>query len=413
MSIIDPAMARATVFMTYPFPLGQATGGARMSREIARHLAKQGADVTVLPVSATPSTCFPRPAVPREALGIEFDADLSRDGVKVIRVAQHRWHWALDGLPVKRAIGKLLAHQRPDIVLSYYHEAAFLPPLLRAHGIPLGFISTWQSYARALSAPLRKVPKPLWPRVNRRLVLAPHRAGAVFFATSRYTKQELVDVVGLAAERIRVCPLGVTPHFFAIPREQPARVTDFLFFGRVIASKGVAAAIEALARLGKASGDFRLRIVGQGNHAWARETAARHGIADRVEVRDAVDDQGLRDELQRAHVAILPSHFEAFGLCFAEAQAAGLPVVAYDAGSVPEIVAHGTSGWLAPVKDVAALSACAAQAMHDPRATHAAGLAGRARAARSFTWENTAAIILDGSLAAAAPGLHGAAEIAR
>lgn len=406
-------MARATVFMTYPFPLGQATGGARMSREIARHLAKQGADVTLLPVSATPSTCFPRPAVAREALGTEFDAELARDGVKVVRVPQHRWHWTLDGLPVKRAIRALLAHRRPDIVLSYYHEAAFLPSLLRAHRIPLGFISTWQSYARALGAPLRKVPKLLWPRVNQRLVLTPHRAGAVFFATSHYTKQELIDVVGVEAHRIRVCPLGVAPHFFAIPRAQPERITDFLFFGRVIASKGVADAIEALARLVASGADLRLRIVGQGNHAWARETAQRHGIEGRVEVRDAVDDQGLRAELQRAHVAILPSHFEAFGLCFAEAQAAGLPVVAYDAGSVPEIVVHGTTGWLAPLKDVAALSDCAAAAMRDARATHAAGLAGRARAERSFTWQNTASIILDGSLAAAAaPGL-GATEAAR
>ena len=67
---------------------------------------------------------------------------------------------------------------------------------------------------------------------------------------------------------------------------------------------------------------------------------------------DAVGDEGLRRELKDAHLAIMPSHAEAFGLSIAEVQAAGIPIVAYEAGSVSEVVENGVTGWLAPFRQV-------------------------------------------------------------
>ena len=48
---------------------------------------------------------------------------------------------------------------------------------------------------------------------------------------------------------------------------------------------------------------------------------------------------------------ILPSETESFGLSALEALAAGVPVVASDAGGLPEVVEHGVSGYLAAVGD--------------------------------------------------------------
>jgi len=372
--------------MTYPYCLGKATGGARMSREIARHLGRAGADVTLLPVSMTPESCFPRPRPADDQLGLEFDAELAADSVTVCRVPQHPLHWILDGLAVKKVLQREIAKARPDLVLSYYHEAGFLPAMLAAQGIRFGYISTWQLYQRALAAPLRKVPRSIWPWVRRKLILEPHRRAAILFATSEFTRRELVEHVGVDADRVVICRLGVAPHFFDIPVHAAPQVTKLLFFGRVIASKGVLDAMQALARLAEQGvRDWTLRIVGQGDREWAANAAAEFGIAEQVELNGAVDDAGLRRELTAADLAILPSHFEAFGLCFAEAQAAGLPVVAYDAGSVPEIVQHESTGWLAPTGDVDALAECIATAIRDPEATRAAGLAGRERARQCFT----------------------------
>ncbi|MGB6430240.1 MAG: glycosyltransferase family 4 protein [Candidatus Acidiferrales bacterium] len=56
------------------------------------------------------------------------------------------------------------------------------------------------------------------------------------------------------------------------------------------------------------------------------------------------------------NIAVLPSHYEAFGLVALEAMACGIPVVATAVGGLKEIVQDGESGLLVPVGDVAALA---------------------------------------------------------
>ena len=402
-------MADPHLLITYPFPLGRATGGARMTREIARYLGRAGARVTVLPVSvALGRAWFPRPRLEAQFEGREYDEELAADGVRIRRVPRHPLHWGLDARNVRRAVAEILDAEPVDAVLSYYNEAAFLPDLLQRRGVLFGFVSTWQSYEHALSVDLPGVPAALHDRVVRRLVIEPHRRADLLLATSEFTRGELVEFVGVARERIHLCPLGVRPEFLRIPREATGRVSRLLFFGRIIPAKGaldVIRAVRVLADRGIAG--FRVRFRGQGDHEWARAAAREHGVADRVEVLGPAGDEELLAELAEAQLAVMPSHFEAFGLVFAEAQAAGLPVVAYDAGSVPEVVADGESGWLAPVHDVAGLADRIAAALADPAETWRRGLAGRERVQRLFTWQATAATILgkiEGIRTAAAAG---------
>jgi len=127
-----------------------------------------------------------------------------------------------------------------------------------------------------------------------------------------------------------------------------------------------------------------------------RRVAEELGIGELVEVAGHAGDEELGEELRQAQVAILPSHSESFGLSIAEANAAGLPVVAYRAGSVPEVVEDGVTAWLAPLRDVDALAGCIETAMSDPEAAWRAGLAGRKRALTEFRWERTAERIIEG-----------------
>jgi glycogen(starch) synthase len=247
------------------------------------------------------------------------------------------------------------------------------------------------------------VPRFLWRRVTRATAVEPYRRAQVLFATSRFTQGELERCFGVDPARIRVCYLGVDERFLGVERAPaPSRVPRILFFGRIIPSKGAGDALEALGKVARGGGEFELRLVGQGQREWALERARAAGIAERVAVLPPAADGELLEALAWADLALLPSHFEAFGLAFAEAQAAGLPVVAYRAGSVPEIVADGETGWLAPPRDVGALTECLRLALADPAELRARGRAARERVKSRFTWERTADTIL-GGLAELAP----------
>ena len=72
-----------------------------------RHLALEGARVTLLCVSTAGYSRFPRPKLPPELHGREIERELAELGVEVARVEPHPLHWTLDGRPVRRAVDAL------------------------------------------------------------------------------------------------------------------------------------------------------------------------------------------------------------------------------------------------------------------------------------------------------------------
>lgn len=383
------------VVITYPYPIGErSTGGPRTLREIAWGLAALGDRVRVLTVSTNMGRrVFPRPRVAEELLGRDADAAYERHGVELERLPQNPLHLHLDALSVRRAVERLTRERRVDIVLGHYHEAAFLPRLLERRGVAFGFLATWQTYA-PLAERLSGLGGAWWRWLRHRTILEPARAADLHFAISRFTRSELIDILGVQPERIVLSPLGVDRAFARIERRAPEAIRNLLYFGRYARSKGFGDALEALGKLAaRGDRDWRLRMFGEGHRQLVEEAARRHGIADRVEVHGSVGDEELRRQLAWADLALLPSHAESFGLAIAEAQAAALPVVSYRAGAVPELIEDGDTGFLAPTGDTGALATALRRAMEDPTGAHRAGLAGRERVTSRFTWEGTARTI--------------------
>jgi len=118
---------------------------------------------------------------------------------------------------------------------------------------------------------------------------------------------------------------------------------DLLFFGRIHPDKGTATAIEVARRAGR-----RLVIAGiiQDEHYFAREVRP-HLDADRVQYIGPVTSRDRSALLGRAHALLHLIDFdEPFGYSVIEAMACGTPVIATKRGSMPELIEHGTTGYL-------------------------------------------------------------------
>ncbi|HET7568460.1 MAG TPA: glycosyltransferase family 4 protein [Gaiellaceae bacterium] len=166
--------------------------------------------------------------------------------------------------------------------------------------------------------------------------------------------------------------------------------------GRIAPWKGQDVFLDAFAQAFP-DGEERAVVVGAplfgaDEEAWAaglEERARELGIGDRVEFRGFRED--VAAELARldvlVHASVIP---EPFGLVVVEGMAAGLPVVAADAGGPAETVEDGVAGILYPPGDAAALAAALRDLAGDPERRRALGEAGRERAA-AFAPERVAA----------------------
>ncbi len=113
--------------------------------------------------------------------------------------------------------------------------------------------------------------------------------------------------------------------------------------------------MEAFALLYRKRKDVLLVLAGSG--AKGEEilySAERLGIRGQLRMLDASND--LVPLYSAADVFLLPSEKESFGLAALEAMSCGVPVVATNAGGLPELVDHGKNGFLVPVGDVKALA---------------------------------------------------------
>jgi glycosyltransferase involved in cell wall biosynthesis len=153
-------------------------------------------------------------------------------------------------------------------------------------------------------------------------------------------------------------------------------------------AKGIATLVAAVAQVP----DVRLDLVGDvGRGAFADAVVARiraNGLADRVVVHGALAGRALARRYADADVFVLPTEREGYGIVFAEALDQGLPVIAADAGPVPDIVRG--AGLLVPPRRVRPL-ADALRVMRDRRVRSRLAYAARKRARDLPSWSATGA----------------------
>jgi glycosyltransferase involved in cell wall biosynthesis len=219
--------------------------------------------------------------------------------------------------------------------------------------------------------------------VFRAVVPRSAQKAARVLAVSELTKRDLIELYGIAEDKIVVVPNGVDPVFRPDGRRSNGEPYA-LFVGALQPRKDAGTAIEALSLIG--DGAPRLIVVGQdkGGRAEAQRTAERNGLAARVEFRGHVDQAELAALYRDAVCLVFPSRYEGFGLPVLEAMASGTPVVATTAGALPEVA--GDAAILVEEQNPVALAGGIERALADRTRLVAAGL----ERARRFTWAETA-----------------------
>jgi glycosyltransferase involved in cell wall biosynthesis len=195
--------------------------------------------------------------------------------------------------------------------------------------------------------------------------------------------------------------IGETPITVALPGihkpdpfKRPANpIPHILSVGTVIPRKACDILIEALALITDLK--WRCTIAGSLDRspetaAQVRDLIAKYSMESEIKLTGEINDL---DPLYRsADMLVSSSRYEGYGMAIAEAMAYGLPVVAANAGAIPEVVPD-SAGILVPPGDPMALASALHRLLSD--APHRAELAaGAAKAARQLaSWSDTAAKI--------------------
>ena len=212
---------------------------------------------------------------------------------------------------------------------------------------------------------------PRWHRATGEHALrAGVQAADAVLAVSAFTRDELVTLLAVPRERIRVVPNGVDPVFTP---DGPAADGDYvLTVGTLEPRKNVGAAVEAARLAG-----VELRVAG---------AAGWGGVTREGWVGEPSDDE-LARLMRGARCLVYPSLYEGFGVPIVEAMACGTPVVTSRGGATEEVA--GGAAVLVDPRDPASIADGIAEA---ERRREELVARGRARAA-AFTWRRSADLV--------------------
>ncbi|MBA3258277.1 MAG: glycosyltransferase [Gemmatimonadales bacterium] len=155
--------------------------------------------------------------------------------------------------------------------------------------------------------------------------------------------------------------------------------------------KGIRFLIQAVAQLKPRFPDIKLVLAGDGfERPELVKLAEQLNIGGDVTFLGWVPNTALPPYYRAAAVSVIPSLEEGFGIPAAEAMGCEVPVVATDAGGLPEVVEHGVTGLVVPRGDAGALAGAIGSLLDDAELRRRMGHAGRERALRLFDWDRTA-----------------------
>ncbi|CAB4621532.1 unannotated protein [freshwater metagenome] len=219
---------------------------------------------------------------------------------------------------------------------------------------------------------------------------------------SRFVANDAMDRVGVPVERIRIVPCGVADPGAAFDRERLRELLKgfdledrpFIIYPAITyPHKNHTTLVAAFARIVKQNDDVRLVFTGGAgsSDSVVQSTIEAYGLDSKVIRTGRVAESDLDLLYRTATLMAFPSLYEGFGLPLLEAMSRGCPIVASDAGSLPEVA--GDAAELVDPIDVAGWASALGALIDDPARRTVLIRRGFERATQ-FTWTVSAESLL-------------------
>ncbi len=193
-------------------------------------------------------------------------------------------------------------------------------------------------------------------------------------------------------DRVPVLPYGVdTARFRPDPARRPGAVVGLASVQRLSPVKRVDLLLDVAGELERRRpGRYRLTVMGKGSE----EGALRRKIVDdglvNVTLTGFVPDDEVARVLADSDLFVAHTMSETFGVMFVQAMAAGLPIVAARATSVPYVIGDPENGSLVEPFDVAAFADAVERLADDDEARSAVAVRNRRTATEQYDWDGIA-----------------------
>jgi glycosyltransferase involved in cell wall biosynthesis len=323
---------------------GRRTGGSRYDRIMAAAAPDHGAEIRFAPIPALP--------------------------------------WFASIVPARAVVRRA---SRADAVLLDSIAAALAAPWIGRLRRPV--------IAIVHQAPGGTGGRPLQSRARRWFDRLAYRAAVGFIVTSE-TLVEHLENIGIRRQRIRFVPPGCdVPRTKDMPIDlRRGRQVSMLCVANWAPHKGILELLDAFAHLPTETAT--LWLVGEtgGDRRYGsrvRRRLASPDLSGRVVVAGTRPIEEVGHFYASADVFALPSFVDPYGMAWAEAIAAGLPVVGWRAANLPRLAEHGREALLAPPGDVRALSEALGVIASDPTVRERLSAGARRRAGELPTWRRS------------------------
>jgi glycosyltransferase involved in cell wall biosynthesis len=382
-------------------PIHSHGGLERSVRDLVRHLAALGCDVTLI---------VPPPHVRRLPAEYSFGERVTLRHVPYVTFpfANRRGTTVLDrsssyllyGLRAGRLARRLAAQGRADVVHGF--GASVLGATVGRMAVPLVLnpqgLEEFGATADRLSWPKRLGYAPLRQAVRRVA-----RAADAIIATDRSLEATVTRHLRPRPGQLVTIPNGIDlaeldrvaqPGDGARIRQRHGIGADepvLLSVGRLELSKGFDVLAEALGRAVVDRRAFqkpwRWVLVGSGPYRREIEAAIdRRGLGKRVILTGRTSEADLHAWYEASSLFVHPTRYEGSSLVTLEAMGHRRAVIATRAGGLPDKVRPGVNGWLVEPGDVDGLVAALDEALSEPALLPQFGLAGRRVVEGEFSW---------------------------